>query len=79
MGQPISGPSERDAAVVKPAPDAISTDGVGAISDRVAARPRWRFPEERGEQLIQALSRAAGPIAFFAALGGLIWIALRLY
>jgi hypothetical protein len=64
---------------VKPSPDAISTGAPAALDDRAGAGPRWRFPEERVEQLVQAVSRLAGPVIFFAALAGLIWIAIRAF
>jgi hypothetical protein len=77
MGQPISGPPDGDSGAVKRLPNSISIGVSESKDDRIEANPRWRFDEERIEQLIQALSRAIGPIVFFVALGGLIWLAIR--
>ncbi|MGH6612729.1 hypothetical protein [Sphingomonas sp.] len=74
MGQPISGPPDGDSGAVK---RLISIGVSESKDDRIEANPRWRFDEERIEQLIQAFSRAIGPIVFFVALGGLIWLAIR--
>lgn len=35
------------------------------------------FPTERAERGIQMLSRLAGPLVFFIALGGIAWLLLK--
>ncbi|WP_029936331.1 hypothetical protein [Sphingomonas sp. UNC305MFCol5.2] len=35
------------------------------------------FPTERAERGIQLLSRLAGPVVFFLALGGIAWLLLK--
>jgi hypothetical protein len=35
------------------------------------------FPTERAERGIQLLSRLAGPLVFFLALGGIAWLLLK--
>ena len=35
------------------------------------------FPTERAEYGIQMLSRLAGPVVFFLALGGIAWLLLK--
>ncbi|MGY4397554.1 hypothetical protein ACVWZA_002748 [Sphingomonas sp. UYAg733] len=79
MRQPISGPPDGDSSAVKRLPNPISIGVSEARDDRVGVRPRWRFREERIEQFIQAFSRVIGPVVFFAALGGVIWLIVRAY
>ncbi|MDV3455694.1 hypothetical protein RZN05_01760 [Sphingomonas sp. HF-S4] len=62
----MSGPG----AQASPPPQEIHVDSAAQ------ARPRGRFPAfptERAERGIEAVSRFAGPTAFFLALGGVVW------
>jgi hypothetical protein len=35
------------------------------------------FPAERAERSIELLSRFAGPLVFFLALGGIVWLLVK--
>lgn len=70
MAEGSGNPMRGQGAQVSPPPQEIHVDTAPP------AKPRGRFPAfptDRAERGIEAVSRFAGPAAFFLALGGVVW------
>jgi len=75
MSEGSGGPWTSSGAQISASPhDPARADGAAP------AEPRGRvpaFPTERAERGIETISRLAGPVVFFLALGGIVWLVVK--
>ena len=74
MSEGSGGPWTSSGAHISPPREAARADTAEPIErgGRVPA-----FPTERAERSVEMLSRLAGPVVFFLALGGIVWLLLK--